>query len=314
MVMEIIPFAASAGGSALRMLRCRTRSNREILRPSSFPLPVHRHLPVPCCRLLLIGVGRSWGTSRLSPLHFRPRLLHGESFAGCRAHGDHAHHHDEHIHDSHRRPHHQHHHHHHHHHEGAAGEPTAAEQAVLQFATAVGWVRLADFLREHLQLCCSSMALLLAAATSPYLLPRPTVKPFQDATILLAFLLVGISLAIPAVLNVFILNAGRVNIHVLMALAAFASVFMGNALEGGLLLAMFNLAHIAEEYFTSRAMIDVKELKDNHPEFALVLEANGDVHPQFSELKYTKIPVRDIKVGSYLLVRAGEVSALCVLD
>lgn len=39
---------------------------------------------------------------------------------------------------------------------------------------------------------------------------------------------------------------GRVNIHVLMALAAFASLFMGNALEGGLLLSMFNLAHIGE--------------------------------------------------------------------
>ena len=33
-----------------------------------------------------------------------------------------------------------------------------------------------------------------------------------------------------------------------MALAAFASVFMGNSLEGGLLLAMFNLAHIGK-YF-----------------------------------------------------------------
>lgn len=37
---------------------------------------------------------------------------------------------------------------------------------------------------------------------------------------------------------------GKVNIHVLMALSAFTSVFMGNALEGGLLLTMFNLAHI----------------------------------------------------------------------
>lgn len=33
-----------------------------------------------------------------------------------------------------------------------------------------------------------------------------------------------------------------------MALAGFASVFMGNSLEGGLLLAMFNLAHIGK-YF-----------------------------------------------------------------
>lgn len=38
------------------------------------------------------------------------------------------------------------------------------------------------------------------------------------------------------------------NIHVLMALAGFASIFMGNALEGGLLLAMFNLAHIGNHF------------------------------------------------------------------
>ncbi|RRT84493.1 hypothetical protein BHE74_00024797, partial [Ensete ventricosum] len=43
---------------------------------------------------------------------------------------------------------------------------------------------------------------------------------------------------------IVIIASGKVNIHVLMALAAFASVFMGNSLEGGLLLAMFNLAHI----------------------------------------------------------------------
>lgn len=42
------------------------------------------------------------------------------------------------------------------------------------------------------------------------------------------------------------LSSGKVSIHVLMAMAAFASVFMGNSLEGGLLLAMFNLAHIGK--------------------------------------------------------------------
>lgn len=64
---------------------------------------------------------------------------------------------------------------------------------------------------------------------------------------------------------------------------------------------------VAEEYFTGRSMIDVKELKDNHPDFALLLEVNGDRPPQFSKLNYTKIPVHDLKVGSYILVRAGEV-------
>lgn len=43
------------------------------------------------------------------------------------------------------------------------------------------------------------------------------------------------------------ISGGKVNIHVLMALAAFASIFMGNPLEGGLLLVMFNMAHIGKQ-------------------------------------------------------------------
>ncbi|KAM3275651.1 hypothetical protein ACQJBY_044172 [Aegilops geniculata] len=91
-----------------------------------------------------------------------------------------------------------------------------------------------------------------------------------------------------------------------MALAAFASVFMGNPLEGGLLLAMFSLAHTAEEYFTRKSMVDVRELKENHPEFALLLETSGDESTRFSNLSHTKVPVQDLTVGSHILVRAGE--------
>jgi len=36
----------------------------------------------------------------------------------------------------------------------------------------------------------------------------------------------------------------REALHVLMTLAAFASMFMGNLLEGALLLAMFTVSHI----------------------------------------------------------------------
>ncbi|PWZ25427.1 putative cadmium/zinc-transporting ATPase HMA1, chloroplastic [Zea mays] len=114
-----------------------------------------------------------------------------------------------------------------------------------------------------------------------------------------------VSAALDALVNI---ADGRINIHFLMALAAFASIFMGNALEGGLLLAMFNLAHIAEEYFTSKSIFDVRELKENLPEFALLLETSGEESVQFSNLSYTKVPVHDLEVGSHILVRAGEVS------
>ncbi|KAJ0725319.1 hypothetical protein HanPI659440_Chr12g0457341 [Helianthus annuus] len=69
-----------------------------------------------------------------------------------------------------------------------------------------------------------------------------------------------------------------------MALAAFASAFMGNPLEGGLLRAMLNLARIAKEYFTSRSKVDVKELKENYPEFAFVREVNNQKLSTFKKL------------------------------
>ncbi|KAK6924007.1 hypothetical protein RJ641_010207 [Dillenia turbinata] len=205
-------------------------------------------------------------------------------------HHHHYHHHDEHDH-------------HHHHHHGGAEKLKGSQEAFLKFAKAIRWMELANFLRENLQLCCCSTALLLAASACPYLLPKPVVKPLQNVFILLAFPLVGVSSSLDALIDI---TGGKVNIHVLMALAAFASVFMGNALEGGLLLAMFNLAHIAEEYFTSRSMIDVKELRENHPDHAPVLEVKNEEQPQFSDLAYKQVPVNNLEVGSYILVKAGE--------
>lgn len=147
------------------------------------------------------------------------------------------------------------------------------------------------------------MALFVVAGACPYLLPKPLVRPLQHGLVCLAFPIVGVSASVDALVDI---TGGKINIHVLMALAAFASAIMGNPLEGGLLLAMFNLAHIAEEYFTSRSKIDVKELKENHPVFALVLEVNNENLPNFSDLSYKEVPVESIEVGSYIFVKAGE--------
>ncbi|KAL9378292.1 hypothetical protein Peur_029627 [Populus x canadensis] len=193
---------------------------------------------------------------------------------------------------------------HHHHHEGGHdSQLTGPQRALLKFAKTLGWMDLANLLREHLQLCCCSAALFITAAACPYMIPKPAVKPLQNALMLVAFPLVGVSASLDALTDI---AGGKVNIHVLMALAGFASIFMGNALEGGLLLAMFNLAHIAEEFFTSRSVIDVKELKENYPDSTLVLDVHDDKPPDVSDLSYKSVPVHDIEVGSYILVGTGE--------
>jgi len=82
----------------------------------------------------------------------------------------------------------------HHHRHGDAVKLNKFQEGFLRFAKAIGWVDLANYLRENLQLCCSSMALFLAAAACPYLVPKPLAKSLHDAFIILAFPLVGVIL------------------------------------------------------------------------------------------------------------------------
>ncbi|GMH14814.1 hypothetical protein Nepgr_016655 [Nepenthes gracilis] len=281
--MEVLPLAY--GGSGFQCLNYgkrhkfitpRTNCDQFLIssfvrkKPSSVPLNLHLFTSNFKCRSL------NYATSADDHRHHHSR---------DHEHHDHGHHHHD----------------HHHHHHGI--EVSKYQEGVIRFAKAIGWMDLANFLREHLQLCCCSAILFIAAAACPYLVPRPAVKPLQNAFIFVAFPLVGISASLDALIDIC---GGKVNIHVLMALAAFASIFMGNSLEGGLLIAMFNLAHIAEKYFTSRSVVDVRELKENYPDSALVLDVENDEPPNISDLAYKKVPVSDLKVGSFILVQAGE--------
>lgn len=130
---------------------------------------------------------------RFSSLRFKTFPSAPVNFPNLRCAADHGHHHhheEDHGHD------HDHHHHHHHHCGDCGGgdgsELTEAQKAVLRFAKAVKWTELANFLREHLHMCCGSMALFLAAAACPHLLPKSTVKPLQNALMIIAFPLVGV--------------------------------------------------------------------------------------------------------------------------
>ncbi|KAK4754165.1 hypothetical protein SAY87_002269 [Trapa incisa] len=178
---------------------------------------------------------------------------------------------------------------------------TAPQKTLQEFAWATRWDDMANFLRENLSLCCCSAALFVVDAACPHLIPKPAVKTVQNSLILIAFPIVSASLD-----ALTVTTAGKVNIHVLMALAAFASAFMGNPLEGGLLLVMFNMALLADEYFTSRSMIDVRELKENYPAFALLLDVDDNALPNFVDLAYRSVPVHYVGVDSYLLVGVGD--------
>lgn len=112
-----------------------------------------------------------------------------------RAHGDHGHHHHHHGHDHLNHHGHEHHHHHHGHGHGDHGmdvNGTGGGAVVMRLAKAIGWADVADALREHLQLCCISLGLLLIAAVCPHVTLLNSVKRLPDALIAVAFPLVGV--------------------------------------------------------------------------------------------------------------------------
>jgi cation transport ATPase len=70
-------------------------------------------------------------------------------------------------------------------------------------------------------------------------------------------------------------------------------------------------ASAAEDYFTAKAMGDVKALKDRNPEFALVLDDFDERKPPpLTSVPYKQLPVKDVAVGTYVLVKAGEVCSI----
>ncbi|KAL3701184.1 hypothetical protein R1sor_019206 [Riccia sorocarpa] len=220
-------------------------------------------------------------------------------------HDDHDHEHDEHEHD-----HHHHHHsfgHHQHGHSHDTLDPAhlnAVQKVLHKVFRMIGVAAIANMWRDNLKACCMSLAMLLLGALAPYVLPQSLGSSVQSALVLPAIPLTAVPAGVDAAIDV---AGGKVNIHVLMAVAAFASCFMGSPLEGGLLLAMFSLSHLAEDYFTERALGDVKALKAKNPESALVLEPfDLKSPPPLSSIPYKKVNVNRVKIGSYLLVKAGE--------
>lgn len=169
------------------------------------------------------------------------------------AHKEENHHGHEHSHDHNHRHEHEHlhghthggHQHGHSHNHGGCSEHdlNPLQAAILAAAKAVRWYQLSNILRESLPVAFGASALLLCSFLAPRLLPTALGANIGKGLVTAVFGLIGTPALLDAVLD---LAGGRINIHVLMALAAFASVAMGSALEGALLLCLFTVSHAGE--------------------------------------------------------------------
>ena len=116
--------------------------------------------------------------------------------------------------------------------------------------------------------------------------------------LLLVYFLAGT----PALLNTIedVKNL-EINIDVLMTLAAFLSFLIGSQMEGGLLLVLFAFSGAMEDSVTKRAKGALINLNNLSPTTGMVISEEGTLFQK---------SVREIDVGTHLLVRAGEVVPL----
>ncbi len=93
----------------------------------------------------------------------------------------------------------------------------------------------------------------------------------------------------------------EINIDVLMTLAAFLSFLIGSQIEGGLLLVLFAFSGAMEETVSKKAKGALINLTKLAPTTAIVIQEDGTL---------IETALRDIEVGSMLLVKAGELIPL----
>ncbi len=148
---------------------------------------------------------------------------------------------------------------------------------------------------KNLKLKSSLLAaiFLLAALITSFYSP-------QISYLFLAFVyfLAGIPALIESIEDISNLE---INIDVLMTLAALLSVLIGSALEGGLLLVLFELSAGLEGMVTQKTKTALTQLNKITPRTAFVLEEDHSVSEK---------ALHEVTVGMHILVKAGEVIPL----
>ncbi len=150
---------------------------------------------------------------------------------------------------------------------------------------------------KHLPLKASITSAILLAIAFGLSLSAPLL-PIAYSLLILVYFLAGTTKLINALQDILALE---INIDVLMTLAAFLSVLIGSAMEGGLLLVLFAISGSIEETVTYKAKSAIRALHKLAPTKALVVEADGRTHER---------SIRDVNIGTLILIKAGEVIPL----
>ena len=148
---------------------------------------------------------------------------------------------------------------------------------------------------KHSGLIASLLSLVLLIASYIVSLYSTNVS---NAMLVIVYFFVGPQALID---TIKILKTFRLNIEVLMTLAAFLSILIGSQAEGALLLVLFAISHALEDMVTQKTKGALSTLQKISPSMALVIGENGQANPK---------SVKEITPGTKILIKAGEVIPL----
>ncbi len=138
----------------------------------------------------------------------------------------------------------------------------------------------------------SSLCLALAFAISF------TYAPLSNLLLAFVFFFSGTPALIDALDD---LKGLQINIDILMTVAAFVALFIGSAMEGALLLVLFEISGALEETVSNKALSAIHNLNHLAPKFANVVAPDGSIYEK---------SVREIALGERLLIKSGEIAPL----
>ena len=148
-------------------------------------------------------------------------------------------------------------------------------------------------LREHAELIAALLSGVLILVA--WLLSENKIETWSIITFLFAFAIGGYAKAKEGILAT--IENKRLNVEILMLLAAVGSAVIGYWTEGAILIFIFALSGALETYTMNKSHREISALMDLQPEEAVKIDEDG---------KETVVAVADLQIGDLVLIKAGE--------
>ncbi|MEH6943931.1 heavy metal translocating P-type ATPase [Bacillus sp. JJ722] len=146
---------------------------------------------------------------------------------------------------------------------------------------------------EHIELIAALISGVLIL--TGWILSENNLEAASIVIYILAFVIGGYAKAKEGITET--IEDKKLNVEILMILAAIGSAFIGYWTEGAILIFIFSLSGALETYTMNKSHKEISALMDLQPEEAMLVNHQGEEK---------MVAVSELKIGDHILIKAGE--------